>query len=60
MVYASQGSMDVSSEPGDGYIEYTTNYTEKTGIDREREVGGNENVTITGVQTIKAEKIFLN
>ena len=35
-------------------------YTQEVGAIRERKVGGAERVTIGGVQTVKANKIFLN
>lgn len=80
-VYASSGSMDVSSVPGDVHFESEAgayySYAKSTGGssssgsdgykevvgqgNREREVSvGNETVNITGIQTINAEKIYLN
>lgn len=46
------GSQNKSSAPGDYYEEVTTN--------RERIVKGKEDVTITGIQTVKAAQIYLN
>jgi len=60
MVMPGKGALDVSPMPGDGFVSYTTNYTEAVGMNRIRGVAMNEAVTIGGIQTIKATKIFLN
>ena len=88
-VFASEGSMDVSTKPGDYIFEseagasYTyakneggSSSSEEDGLkqtvstgnmtqsvssgDRKRDVGGDEQITITGEQQITAKKIFLN
>ena len=38
----------------------TLKYTQFVGVNRIRNVGGTEVVNITGIQTVKANKIFLN
>lgn len=60
IIKASKGSMDVSSNPGDGFVKYDTDYKEDVGGLRDRKVKLTEDVNIGGVQTIKALAIYLN
>lgn len=59
-IYPSKGVLDKSGTPGDGYVQYATNYREVVGGFRDRKVALTEDVTIGGVQTIKALLIYLN
>ena len=59
-VYASKGSLDESSNPGDGFVQYATDYKEVVGGLRDRKVALTEDVNIGGIQRIKALEIYLN
>jgi hypothetical protein len=60
IIKAGKGVLDVSSNPGDGFVKYETDYKEDVGGLRDRKVKLTEDVTIGGVQTIKAALIYLN
>ena len=59
-IFPGVGTMNKSKKPGDGYVQYTTDYKEVVGGLRDRKVALTEDVTIGGIQTIKAKLIYLN
>jgi len=60
IIKSSSGSMDVSSNPGDGFVKYDTDYKEEVGGLRDRKVALTEDVVIGGIQRIQALEIYLN
>ena len=59
-VYPGAGALNKSKKPGDGFVQYATDYKEEVGGLRDRKVALTEDVKIGGIQRIQALEIYLN